>query len=103
MTLFLTGRWPGCALPLRCATRHGAQGLGGHLTVGFASPLSRLRSTHGYAPAAAIAASLHPRLCSCRRYRGFAPPTAMLLPPLSRLRSTHGYAPAAAIAALLCW
>ncbi|MBR4676181.1 MAG: hypothetical protein IKP00_17125 [Victivallales bacterium] len=31
---------------------------GGHLTVGFASPLSRLRSTHGYALAAAYAALL---------------------------------------------
>ncbi|MBR4675215.1 MAG: hypothetical protein IKP00_12180 [Victivallales bacterium] len=41
---------------------------GGHLTVGFASPLSRLRSTHGYALAAAYAASLHPPLCFCCRY-----------------------------------
>ncbi|MBR4674103.1 MAG: hypothetical protein IKP00_06510 [Victivallales bacterium] len=40
---------------------------GGHLTVGFASPLSRLRFTHGYALAVAYAASLFPRLCSCRR------------------------------------
>ncbi|MBR4675491.1 MAG: hypothetical protein IKP00_13595 [Victivallales bacterium] len=45
-------------MPLRYATRHGAQGTGGHLTVGFASPLSRLRSTHGYAPAAAYTALL---------------------------------------------
>ena len=73
---------------------------GGHLTVGFASLLSRLRSTHGYALAAAYAASLYPQLCSCRRCRGFAPPTAMLLPP-PRLRSTHGYALAAAYAASL--
>ncbi|MBR4676337.1 MAG: hypothetical protein IKP00_17910 [Victivallales bacterium] len=32
------------------------RGWGGHLTVGFASPLSRLRSTHGYTLAAAYAA-----------------------------------------------
>ena len=82
MTLSLTGRWPRCALPLRCATRHGAQGRGSPLTVGFASPLSRLRFTHGYTLTAAYAASLlprlcscyaaslHPRLCSCRRCRG---------------------------------
>ncbi|MBR4675280.1 MAG: hypothetical protein IKP00_12510 [Victivallales bacterium] len=58
MTLSLTGRWPRCALPLRCATRHGAQGRGSPLTVGFASPLSRLRFTHGYVPDAAVAALL---------------------------------------------
>ncbi|MBR4673620.1 MAG: hypothetical protein IKP00_04075 [Victivallales bacterium] len=35
MTLYLTGRWPGCALPLRYATRHGAQGLGWSSDRGF--------------------------------------------------------------------
>ncbi|MBR4675013.1 MAG: hypothetical protein IKP00_11160 [Victivallales bacterium] len=58
MTLSLAGRWSRCALPLRCATRHGAQGSGGYLTVGFTSPLSRLRFTHGYALTAAVAALL---------------------------------------------
>ncbi|MBR4674233.1 MAG: hypothetical protein IKP00_07195, partial [Victivallales bacterium] len=69
-----------CALPLRCATRHGATGIGGASDRGFRF--------------AAIAASLHPRLYSCRRYRGFASPTAMLLPPLVNLGGcdTVGYA-----------
>ena len=70
ITLSLTGRWSRCALPLRCATRHGAQGSGGHLIVGFASPLSRLRFTHGYTLTAAYVASLLPRLRSCCRCRG---------------------------------
>ncbi|MBR4675727.1 MAG: hypothetical protein IKP00_14800 [Victivallales bacterium] len=39
-----------------CGKAHGDWGR--HLTVGFASPLSRLRSTHGYALAAAYAALL---------------------------------------------
>ncbi|MBR4674553.1 MAG: hypothetical protein IKP00_08820 [Victivallales bacterium] len=80
MTLSLTGRWPGCAVPLRCATRQGARGLGWASDRGFRF--------------VAIAASLHPRLCSCRRCRGFAP---------TRLRFCHGYVPAAVVAALLCW
>ncbi|MBR4674592.1 MAG: hypothetical protein IKP00_09015 [Victivallales bacterium] len=88
MSLSLTGRWSRCAVPLRCATRYGAQGSGWLSDRGFRF--------------AADAASLHPRLCSYRRCRGFASPTAMLLPPLSRLRFTHGYALTAAVAALLC-
>ncbi|MBR4673737.1 MAG: hypothetical protein IKP00_04660 [Victivallales bacterium] len=44
------------AASLRYAARR--TGTGGHLTVGFASPLLRLRSTHGYTPAAAYAALL---------------------------------------------
>ncbi|MBR4674902.1 MAG: hypothetical protein IKP00_10600 [Victivallales bacterium] len=54
--------------------------------MGFASPLSRLRFTHGYTLTAAYAASL---------LRGYVPAT--------RLRSCHGYVPAAVVAALLCW
>ncbi|MBR4675113.1 MAG: hypothetical protein IKP00_11665 [Victivallales bacterium] len=73
MTLSLTGRWPRCALPLRCATRHDAQGSGWSSDRGFRF--------------AAVAASLHPRLYSYRRLRGFAPTTAMFLLPLSRLFS----------------
>ncbi|MBR4675245.1 MAG: hypothetical protein IKP00_12330 [Victivallales bacterium] len=45
-----------CRFAALCGKAHGD--LGGHLTVGFASPLSRLRSTHGYALAAAYAALL---------------------------------------------
>ena len=44
------------AASLRYAARR--TGTGGHLTVGFASPLSQLRSTHGYTLAAAYAALL---------------------------------------------
>ncbi|MBR4673806.1 MAG: hypothetical protein IKP00_05010 [Victivallales bacterium] len=52
--------------------------------MGFASPLSRLRFTHGYALAAANAATFHARL---RSTHGFAPRTALPVPPLSRLCS----------------
>ncbi|MBR4674966.1 MAG: hypothetical protein IKP00_10925 [Victivallales bacterium] len=76
MTLSLTGRWSKCALPLRCATRQDAQG-------------SRWSSDRGLR-FAAIAASLHPRLYSYRRLRGFALATAMFLLPLSRLFSVGG-------------
>ncbi|MBR4674936.1 MAG: hypothetical protein IKP00_10770 [Victivallales bacterium] len=54
MTLSFIGRWLGCALPLRCATRQGALGLGWASDRGFRF--------------AAVAALLYPRLCSCRRY-----------------------------------
>ncbi|MBR4675477.1 MAG: hypothetical protein IKP00_13510 [Victivallales bacterium] len=57
MTLSLTGRWPKYAVPLRYAARRTGD-WSGHLTVVFASPLSRLRSTHDYAPATAYAALL---------------------------------------------
>ncbi|MBR4675489.1 MAG: hypothetical protein IKP00_13585 [Victivallales bacterium] len=58
MTLSFIGRWP--MMRLAASLRYAARrtGTGGHLTVGFASPLSRLRSTHGYALAAAYAALL---------------------------------------------
>ncbi|MBR4673710.1 MAG: hypothetical protein IKP00_04525 [Victivallales bacterium] len=46
-------------MPRSVAKRQGAQGSGWwYLTVGFASPLSRLRFTHGYTLAAAYAALL---------------------------------------------
>ncbi|MBR4676186.1 MAG: hypothetical protein IKP00_17150 [Victivallales bacterium] len=63
-------------MPLRCATRHGAQGLEWASDRGFRF--------------AAVAASLLPRLYSYRRCRGFAPATAMFLLPLSRLFSVGG-------------
>ncbi|MBR4674150.1 MAG: hypothetical protein IKP00_06750, partial [Victivallales bacterium] len=108
--------------PCRFAALRGTaqEDWGGHLTVGFASPLSRLRSTHGYALAAAYAALLcgkspigkaynSPSLvdgqdapCRFAALRGTAQEdwgghlTVGFASPLSRLRSTHGYALAAA-------
>ncbi|MBR4676223.1 MAG: hypothetical protein IKP00_17335 [Victivallales bacterium] len=50
------------AAPLRYAARR--KGTGGIVCPWVTLAATRLRFTHGYALAAAYAASLHPRLCS---------------------------------------
>ncbi|MBR4674016.1 MAG: hypothetical protein IKP00_06075 [Victivallales bacterium] len=59
MTLAFIGRWPKCALPLRCATRQGARRLRWASDRGFRFAAVAASSTHGYALAAAYAALLY--------------------------------------------